>query len=51
MKKFFKNWKNNMWRVITPLALVVTTVAINSTCMFEFYQPTMPAGSEKLKKF
>lgn len=51
MKKIFKNWKTTMWKTVTPLALLITTVAVNSTCMFEFYQPKMPMGSEKLKKF
>ncbi len=51
MKKIFEKWKNNMWRVVTPLALLVTIVSVNSTCMFEFYQPQMPTGSEKLKNF
>lgn len=50
MKKRFEKWKNNMWKTITPLALLITTVAVNSTCMFEFYQPKMPVGSEKLKR-
>lgn len=50
MKKW--NWFNvkaNMWKAVVSLALVVTTLSVNTTCMFEYYQPKMPKGSEKLK--
>ncbi len=50
MKKW--NWfglKANMWKAVASLALVVTTLSVNTTCMFEYYQPKMPKGSEKLK--
>lgn len=50
MKKW--NWFNvkaNMWKAVASLALVVTTLSVNITCMFEYYQPKMPKGSEKLK--
>lgn len=50
MKKW--NWVNvkaNMWKAVASLALVVTTLSVNTTCMFEYYQPKMPKGSEKLK--
>ena len=50
MKKW--NWFNvkaNMWKAVAALALVVTTLSVNTTCMFEYYQPKMPKGSEKLK--
>lgn len=50
MKKW--NWFNvkaNMWKAVASLALVVTTLSVNTTCMFEYYQPKMPKGSEKLK--
>lgn len=39
-----------MWKAITTLAMVITVVAVNSTCMFEYYQPKMPNGSEKLRR-
>ena len=50
MKKW--NWFNvkaNMWKAVASLALVVTTLSVNTTCMVEYYQPKMPKGSEKLK--
>ena len=50
MKKW--NWVNvkaNMWKAVASLALGVTTLSVNTTCMFEYYQPKMPKGSEKLK--
>ena len=50
MKKW--NWFNvkaNMWKAVASLALVVTKLSVNTTCMFEYYQPKMPKGSEKLK--
>ena len=43
------NVKANMWKAVASLALVVTTLSVNTTCMFEYYQPKMPKGSEKLK--
>lgn len=49
-KRNFVNWKANMWKVVASLALVVTTLSVNTTCMFEYYQPKMPTGSEKLKR-
>lgn len=50
MKK--RNWWNlkaGMWKGVTTLALVIATLSVNTTCMYEFYQPKMPKGSEKLK--
>lgn len=50
MKK--RNWfdfYDGMWKVVASLALVITTLSVNSTCMFEYYQPPMPKGSQKLK--
>lgn len=49
MKKWF-NLKTDMWRIAASLALMFTTVAVNTTCMFQYYQPPMPKGSEKLKR-
>lgn len=37
--------------VLAALALVVTTMTANSTCVFCMHQPKMPNGSEKLRKF
>lgn len=43
------NFKANMWKAVASLALVVTTLSVNTTCMFEYYQPKMPKGCDKLK--
>lgn len=51
MKRKLEKWKDMMWKCVTPLVLLITTVAVNSTCMFEFYQPKMPMDGEKLKRF
>lgn len=51
MKKKISILEKNIWRFIAPLALFITTISVNSTCMFEFYQPKMPKGSDKLKNF
>lgn len=50
MKKWnLFNFKDGMWKAVASLALVITTLSVNSTCMFQYYQPKMPKGSEKLK--
>ena len=49
MKKWF-NLRNKIWKTVAALALVITTVSVNTTCMFQYYQPPMPKGSEKLKR-
>lgn len=40
----------SIWKIVSVLALAFTTVAANTTCMFQYYQPSMPKGSEKLKR-
>ncbi|WP_352401219.1 cyclic lactone autoinducer peptide [Anaerotignum sp.] len=50
MKNKMGKWKLELWKAITSLAMVITVVSVNSTCMFEYYQPKMPNGSEKLKR-
>ncbi|WP_304508691.1 cyclic lactone autoinducer peptide [Anaerotignum sp.] len=50
MKKTMGNWRLGMWKAITSLAMVITVVSVNSACMFEYYQPKMPKGSEKLRR-
>ena len=50
MKKWnWFNFKTDMWKVVASLALIITTDSVYTTCMFEYYQPKMPKGSEKLK--
>lgn len=38
-------------KVLASLALGVTTMTANSTCAFLAYQPKMPEGAKKLRKF
>lgn len=47
MKRIFSKYSS----FVAALALVVTTLTANSTCVFCVYQPEMPEGSEKLRKF
>lgn len=44
--KFFKTKK-----VIAAVARTATISNINSTCFFVAYQPKLPKGSEKFRKF
>lgn len=46
-----KNLSLRCYRVIAAMALMVTTININTACMFFFYQPKLPEGAEILKKF
>jgi cyclic lactone autoinducer peptide len=36
--------------VVASLALTITTLNVNSTCMFVAYQPKLPDGARKLRK-
>ncbi|WP_074463601.1 cyclic lactone autoinducer peptide [Cellulosilyticum sp. I15G10I2] len=37
--------------VIASLALMVTTLNMNTNCMFIMHQPKMPKNAKKLRKF
>ncbi|MEA4960381.1 cyclic lactone autoinducer peptide [Lutispora sp.] len=37
--------------VIASLALMVTTMNVNTTCIWLIHQPKLPKGAEKLRKF
>ncbi|WP_313530480.1 cyclic lactone autoinducer peptide [Anaerotignum sp.] len=50
MKNKMGKLKLELWKAITSLAMVITVISVNSTCMFEYYQPKMPNGSEKLRR-
>jgi len=47
MKKFLKKYSS----YIAGLALVITTITANSTCVYCMHQPEMPENSKKLRKF
>jgi cyclic lactone autoinducer peptide len=36
--------------IIAAIALMVTTVSVNRTCLLIYHQPEMPEGSEKLRR-
>lgn len=36
---------------VAALALMVTVINANTTCMFVAYQPTLPETARKLRKF
>ncbi len=36
--------------VLASLALMVTSMNVNTTCMYLAYQPELPKGAEKLRK-
>ncbi|MCQ4937088.1 MULTISPECIES: cyclic lactone autoinducer peptide [Anaerotignum] len=50
MKKGTNKVCTELWKVIASLAMVITTISVNITCMFEYYQPKLPQGSEKLRR-
>ena len=47
MKKIF----TELGGCIAMLALMVTTMNVNSTCFFMIHQPKLPANAEKLRKY
>lgn len=47
LSKFFKKYGN----VIAAVALVVTTVNVNSSCLWINNQPELPADAKSLRKF
>lgn len=46
-----KNIYAKLGGCIAMLALMVTTMNVNSTCIFMIHQPKLPANAEKLKNF
>lgn len=37
--------------ILASLALMVTTMNVNSTCIFYIHQPKLPKEAERLRKF
>jgi cyclic lactone autoinducer peptide len=37
--------------VIAVMALMVTTLNVNTACVFVMHQPKLPEGADKLRKF
>lgn len=46
MKNIFAKYAS----VIAALALMVTAVSANRTCLLVYHQPKMPEGAEKLRR-
>ena len=38
-------------RIVAAIAIMVTTLNVNSTCMYMIHQPTLPDSAKKLRKF
>lgn len=47
MKEFIKKYSG----LLTALALVVTTLTVNSTCIFTMHQDEVPDVAKNLRKF
>jgi cyclic lactone autoinducer peptide len=47
MKKFFLKYCN----ALAALALVLTTIAVNTTCGYTMHQEVIPEQAKKLRKF
>ncbi len=46
MKNFMRKWS----AVVAGLAIMVTTVAVNSACFLLMHQPELPEGAERLRR-
>ncbi|OLS02077.1 cyclic lactone autoinducer peptide [Tissierella creatinophila] len=38
-------------KIVASLALMVTALNVNTTCLFLLHQPKLPKGAEKLYKY
>lgn len=47
MKTFFARYS----KMLAALALVITTMTVNSTCTYLIYQDELPQDAYKLRKF
>lgn len=50
MRKLKKQISIKFGRTIASLALMVTALNANSTCIFLYHQPELPEGAKALKK-
>lgn len=51
MKNNAKPKTNSLKKVIAAAAKMATSANANSTCMLFAYQPKLPEGAKKLRKF
>lgn len=49
--KIHKKKANLIKKTIAVAARMATTANVNSACNFAVYQPKLPKGAEKLRKF
>lgn len=46
-----RRFANKVGTLMAALALVITTVSVNSACIFYMHQPEVPEEAKKLRKF
>lgn len=51
LKTCIKNLIFKFGSLVAGLALLVTTLNVNTTCAWLVYQPKLPEGAKKLRKF
>jgi len=51
MKKLISKTCSKTCGVVADLALMVTELNVNASCMLFAHQPELPKGAEKLRKF
>lgn len=51
MKKAIKNMILKCGTTVAGLALLITSMNVNSTCMLFAHQPKLPSNAKKLRKF
>lgn len=47
----FKNILYSLGGMVATLAVVVTTLNVNATCLYMAHQPKLPDSARKLRKF
>jgi cyclic lactone autoinducer peptide len=50
-RAILKNMVLKFGKTVANLALLVTMINVNSTCLFIAYQPEIPEKANKLKKY
>lgn len=52
MKRFKdKSWFYTLGRMVAAFAFMVTTINVNTTCMWHAHQDELPKSAKKLRKF
>ena len=50
MKKMFSYMAYRIGTAVAAMALMVTALNVNTTCIWLSHQPKLPQGADKLKK-